>query len=144
MENINSAWDVAINEARGYAAELAEWTQKIYRENNLIQKDSVNSPWDAELKINGKYATGGYISSGNTAVVAESGPELLEIMNGGVRVTPLTGAVRNTEVDSGTTNKTVNIFNTIKVDKISSDYDVSRLSERLSFEERRAEIGKGQ
>ena len=144
MENINSAWDVAINEARGYAAELAEWTQKIYRENNLIQEDSVNSPWDAELKINGKYATGGYISSGNTAVVAESGPELLEIMNGGVRVTPLTGAVRNTEVDSGTTNKTVNIFNTIKVDKISSDYDVSRLSERLSFEERRAEIGKGQ
>lgn len=144
MENINSAWDVAINEARGYAAELAEWTQKIYRENNLIQEDSVNSPWDAELKINGKYATGGYISSGNTAVVAESGPELLEIMNGGVRVTPLTGAARNTEVDSGTTNKTVNIFNTIKVDKISSDYDVSRLSERLSFEERRAEIGKGQ
>lgn len=144
MENINSAWDVAIKEARGYAAELAEWTQKIYRENNLIQEDSVNSPWDAELKINGKYATGGYISSGNTAVVAESGPELLEIMNGGVRVTPLTGAVRNTEVDSGTTNKTVNIFNTIKVDKISSDYDVSRLSEQLSFEERRAEIGKGQ
>ena len=144
MENINSAWDVAINEARGYAAELAEWTQKIYRENDLIQEDSVNSPWDAELKINGKYATGGYISSGNTAVVAESGPELLEIMNGGVRVTPLTGAARNTEVDSGTTNKTVNIFNTIKVDKISSDYDVSRLSERLSFEERRAEIGKGQ
>ena len=144
MENINSAWDVAINEARGYAAELAEWTQKIYRENNLIQEDSVNSPWDAELKINGKYATGGYISSGNTAVVAESGPELLEIMNGGVRVTPLTGSVRNTEADSGTTNKTVNIFNTIKVDKISSDYDVSRLSEQLSFEERRAEIGKGQ
>ncbi len=143
MENINSAWDVAINQARGYAAELAEWTQKIYRENDLIQSN-VNSPWDAELKINGKYATGGYISSGNTAVVAESGPELLEIMNGGVRVTPLTGAVRNTEVDSGTTNKTVNIFNTIKVDKISSDYDVSRLSERLSFEERRAEIGKGQ
>lgn len=143
MENINSAWDVAINQARGYAAELAEWTQKIYRENDLIQSN-VNSPWDAELKINGKYATGGYISSGNTAVVAESGPELLEIMNGGVRVTPLTGSMRNTEVDSRTTNKTVNIFNTIKVDKISSDYDVSRLSEQLSFEERRAEIGKGQ
>lgn len=143
MENINSAWDVAINEARGYAAELAEWTQKIYRENDLIQS-TVNSASDAKLRYNGKYATGGYISSGNTAVVAESGPELLEIMNGGVRVTPLTGAVRNTEVDSGTTNKTVNIFNTIKVDKISSDYDVSRLSEQLSFEERRAEIGKGQ
>ena len=119
------------------------YTQYIYSENNLIQS-TVNSASDAKLRYNGKYATGGYISSGNTAVVAESGPELLEIMNGGVRVTPLTGAVRNTEVDSGTTNKTVNIFNTIKVDKISSDYDVSRLSEQLSFEERRAEIGKGQ
>ena len=119
------------------------YTQYIYSENNLIQS-TVNSASDAKLRYNGKYATGGYISSGNTAVVAESGPELLEIMNGGVRVTPLTGAARNTEVDSGTTNKTVNIFNTIKVDKISSDYDVSRLSEQLSFEERRAEIGKGQ
>lgn len=119
-------------------------TQYLYATNDLIPRN-VNSPSDAALRINGHYATGGYISSGNRGVVAESGPELLEVMNGGVRVTPLTKSSKNTALsDVGMGQKTVNIFNTIKVDKISSDYDVTKLSERLSFEERRAEMGKGE
>lgn len=120
------------------------YTQYIYSENNLIQS-TVNSASDAKLRYNGKYATGGYISSGNTAVVAESGPELLEIMNGGVRVTPLTGAVRNTAVgDETAEQRTVLINNTIHVDKISNDYDVKTLAQRLAEEQRRIESGRGQ
>ena len=120
------------------------YTQYIYSENNLIQS-TVNSASDAKLRYNGKYATGGYISSGNTAVVAESGPELLEIMNGGVRVTPLTGAVRNTAVGAETAEqRTVLINNTIHVGKISNDYDVKTLAQSLAEEQRRIESGRGQ
>ena len=120
------------------------YTQYIYSENNLIQS-TVNSASDAKLRYNGKYATGGYISSGNTAVVAESGPELLEIMNGGVRVTPLTGAVRNTAVGAESNEqRTVLINNTIHVDKIASDYDVKTLAQRLAAEQQRIESGRGQ
>ena len=120
------------------------YTQYIYSENNLIQS-TVNSASDAKLRYNGKYATGGYISSGNTAVVAESGPELLEIMNGGVRVTPLTGAVRNTAVGTETAEqRTVLINNTIHVGKISNDYDVKTLAQSLAEEQRRIESGRGQ
>lgn len=120
------------------------YTQYIYSENNLIQS-TVNSASDAKLRYNGKYATGGYISSGNTAVVAESGPELLEIMNGGVRVTPLTGAARNTAVGAETAEqRTVLINNTIHVGKISNDYDVKTLAQSLAEEQRRIESGRGQ
>ena len=108
-------------------------------------QSNVNSASDAKLRYNGKYATGGYISSGNTAVVAEYGPELLEIMNGGVRVTPLTGAVRNTAVGAETAEqRTVLINNTIHVGKISNDYDVKTLAQSLAEEQRRIESGRGQ
>lgn len=120
------------------------YTQYIYSENDLIQS-TVNSASDAKLRYNGKYATGGYISSGNTAVVAESGPELLEIMNGGVRVTPLTGSARNTAVSpESAEQRTILINNTIHVDKISNDYDVKILAQRLAAEQQRIESGRGQ
>lgn len=66
-------------------------------------------------------------------------------MNGGVRVTPLTGAVRNTAVGAETAEqRTVLINNTIHVGKISNDYDVKTLAQSLAEEQRRIESGRGQ
>lgn len=87
-------------------------------------------------------ASGGTLHSGS-AIVAEAGPELIEIMNGGVRVTPLTDTARNTAV--GTANGQNVFYNTynVTVEKISSDYDVKVLSQRLAAEQRKIESGKG-
>ncbi len=109
---------------------------------------NINSAYDAQLANWGMYNTGirymadgGYLRSGQ-AVVAEAGPELLEIMNGGVKVTPLTGTSRNTPVSSGAGQKIVSITNKIYA-TITSKYDVRRLAEDLAAEERMLETAKG-
>lgn len=110
---------------------------------------TISSAWDAQLAAQGRYRTGvrfmadgGYLRSGQ-AVVAEAGPELLEIMNGGVKVTPLTGTSRNTPVqNSGAGQKIVSITNKIYAN-ITSKYDVRRLAEDLAAEERILETAKG-
>lgn len=109
---------------------------------------NINSAYDAQLAHWGEYNTGirymadgGYLRSGQ-AVVAEAGPELLEIMNGGVKVTPLTGTSRNTPVSSGAGQKIVSITNKIYA-TITSKYDVRRLAEDLAVEERMLETAKG-
>lgn len=87
-------------------------------------------------------ASGGTLHSGS-AIVAEAGPELIEIMNGGARVTPLTGTARNTAAGSAIGQKVFyNTYN-VTVEKISSDYDVKVLSQRLAAEQRKIESGKG-
>ncbi|MDE5582410.1 MAG: phage tail tape measure protein [Ruminococcus sp.] len=86
-------------------------------------------------------ADGGFLSRGQ-AVVAEAGPELLEIVNGGVRVTPLTQNSRNTPVSSGGGQKVFYSNYTINA-TISGGYDVSRLAEDLETERRRIEMGLG-
>lgn len=110
----------------------------------------INSAWDAELYNGGKaeyipqYATGGYIPSGNKGIVAESGPELLEAMNGGIRVTPLHRNADNTsEVGSGSMQK--NFYNTYNINnpKLSSDTDIRTLAQKLAAEQRRIEKGRG-
>lgn len=84
-------------------------------------------------------ADGGFLSRGQ-AVVAEAGPELLEVMNGGVRVTPLTQNSRNTSVNSGQRI----FYSTYTINAtISNSYDVSRLAEDLETERRRIEMGMG-
>lgn len=84
-------------------------------------------------------ADGGFLRTGQ-AVVAEAGPELLEIVNGGVRVTPLSKNSRNSAVNQGQkifySNYTINAT-------IKNGYDISRLAEDLETERRRLERGMG-
>lgn len=84
-------------------------------------------------------ADGGFLRNGQ-AVVAEAGPELLEIVNGGVRVTPLSENSRNSAVNQGQkifySNYTINAT-------IKNGYDISRLAEDLETERRRLERGMG-
>lgn len=84
-------------------------------------------------------ANGGFLRNGQ-AVVAEAGPELLEIVNGGARVTPLSENSRNIATNQGRkifySNYTINAT-------ISDGYDVSRLAEELETERRRLERGMG-
>lgn len=87
------------------------------------------------------FAAGGYLSSGR-GIVAEAGPELIEIINGGAKITPLTGSARNTPVSSAGSTRNVYISNTINA-SISGGYDVRRLAEDLAGEQRRAERNMG-
>ncbi|MDE6833537.1 MAG: hypothetical protein K2J39_04735, partial [Ruminococcus sp.] len=86
-------------------------------------------------------ADGGFLSHGQ-AVVAEAGPELLEIVNGGVRVTPLTQNSQNIPVSYGNGQRVFYSNYTINA-TISGGYDVSRLAEELETERRRIEMGMG-
>lgn len=87
------------------------------------------------------FATGGFLSSGR-GIVAEAGPELIEIINGGAKITPLTGSARNTPVASAGSSRNVYISNTINA-SISGGYDVRRLAEDLAGEQRRVERNMG-
>ena len=87
------------------------------------------------------FATGGFLSSGR-GIVAEAGPELIEIINGGAKITPLTGSARNTPVASAGSSRNVYINNTINA-SISGGYDVRRLAEDLASEQRRVERNMG-
>lgn len=113
----------------------------------VVTLNPVNGPGDVkyveEKKKNGTkmFATGGFLARGE-AIVAEAGPELLEIMNGGVKVTPLTSTARNTSVGASGQKNYYNYY-TINVEKISNDIDISKLSHKLAAEQRRIEAGKG-
>lgn len=125
------------------------WNQYLYDNNNLLY-NSVNSPGDAALKANGAYktgyahnATGGFIGIGHEGIIAEAGPELVQVMNGGVQITPLTRNARNTPVSEQGGGQTT-IYEDIKIyATISNDYDVRRLGERLAAERKSVEISKG-
>ena len=91
----------------------------------------------------GKYATGGYIPLGNEAIVAEAGPELLQVMNGGIHVTPLSKTATNTSTESEGKTIIKNYYNSINA-TISSDYDVYDLAEKLAQEENYISQGKGE
>ena len=82
-------------------------------------------------------AKGGILSQGS-AVVGEAGPELLTMYNGRAIVQPL-GNDRMRPVTGGT----YNITNIVKVEKISNDFDVTRINERLAFEQKRQLAGIG-
>lgn len=84
------------------------------------------------------FANGGTLTHG-TALVGEAGPELLSVSNGRAVVTPLTN-----NTTSKVNSPTYNITNIVKVDKISTDYDIGRINERLAFEQKQqlAAIGR--
>lgn len=88
------------------------------------------------------FATGGYIPTGSKGIVAEAGPELLEVMNGGVRVTNLTPSAINTPVGAGG-DTIINHYNNYVTANVNNDYDVDRLAQRLATAEKRENIGKG-
>lgn len=86
-------------------------------------------------------AEGGFLSRGR-AVVGEVGPELLEIMNGGARITP----IPQTNVgDKPRQEKVQKLFyNDYKITaNVSNRYDITKLAEELAREQRRIEEGKG-
>lgn len=82
-------------------------------------------------------AKGGILSQGS-AVVGEAGPELLTMYNGRAIVQPL-GNDRMRPVTGGT----YNITNIVKVEKISNDFDITRINEKLAFEQKRQLAGIG-
>lgn len=129
-----------------FGTQFQSWsTRYIYAVNDLTTHN-INSPGDVQAYHGGNYdigyhAAGGWISG--AGIVAEAGPELIELINGGVKVTPLSRTAKNTPVGSGDGAKKL-IYNNITVNAaVSSDYDVTRLAERLAAEQRRIEEGKG-
>lgn len=89
-------------------------------------------------------AEGGTLTQGS-AIVAEAGPELISIMNGGVQVTPLTDSAKNTALNQVSSKPTVKnyYFNNVINAKISNDYDVHELSHKLSVYQKQIEAGRG-
>ncbi len=90
-----------------------------------------------------KHATGGYISGSSVGkgIVAEAGPELLEIVNGGVKITPLSDTARNTAV--GGNSNDIKIYNTFHVQKMDKDTDIYSVSEKLARITSESLRGKG-
>lgn len=89
------------------------------------------------------FATGGYIPLGDEGIVAEAGPELLRVMNGGIQVTPLSRTSTNTPVGAGDKTIINNYYNEVYA-TVASSYDVSRLAEDLAAEEKYIRQGKGE
>lgn len=131
--------------------------QYLYQLEVKAGKTKPNSAWDSALyegKVNWnevypsyrftQYATGGYISSGNRAIVAEAGPELLEVMNGGIRVTPLTDSAYNTSAGGSQAGQKI-FYNTYNINnpKIASGMDIETIAHKLATEQKRIEVGRG-
>ena len=129
-------------------------TQMMYSTYDLINEHSINSAADARLAAEqgwdvshfwnstNKHATGGYIGLGHEGIVAEAGPELIQVMNGGVKVTPLARTAHNTPVGAG--GDTVNnyYYNSVTAN-VGSRYDVYKLAEDLDTAQHRMDMGRG-
>lgn len=116
-----------------------------YARNNLINEHSINSQWDYEYwKTQGYdfHATGGTIGIGQQGIVAEAGPELLQVMNGGIKITPLSRTATNTPIGAGS-GTTINNYNNTVYATVRGKYDVFGMAEDMATQERRIEQGKG-
>ena len=102
------------------------------------KKNAGNSYGPQPLK---KHAIGG--TEYSRGIVAEEGPELLEIINGGVRITPLTPTAVNTPISGKSGDTIIKTYNNYISADVSSDYDVDKLAERLASAEKSIEEGKG-
>ena len=133
------------------------YTQYIYAANNLVDKYSINSESDARywrehwrdtaeseeyFRNLGWHGAGGFIPTNSSGIVAEAGPELLEVMNGGVRVTNLTPSGTNSAIGAGKGTTINNYYNSVKA-VVASKYDVYEMAEDLDTAERRINQGKG-
>lgn len=140
----------------------SRYNQYLYDVNDLVNRYSINSESDARgwreyfnahkndpndeavnyFKSIGWHASGGFIGIGHEGIVAEAGPELLQVMNGGVKVTPLSRSATNTPVGAG--GDTINnyYYNSVQA-TVGSRYDVYKMAEDLSTGEKRINQGKG-
>lgn len=129
-----------------FKSRYQEYLEDLYWASDPINKHSINSPGDVEVAMREKWftnnATGTFMNIGQQGIVAEAGPELLQVMNGGVKVTPLTRTATNTHVGAG--GDTINnyYYNSVQA-TVSSRYDVYRMAEDLDTAERRINQGKG-
>ena len=117
----------------------------MYWESDPINKHSINSQADYEYWKSQGYdfhATGGTIGIGQQGIVAEAGPELLQVMNGGIKITPLSRTATNTPVGAGS-GTTINNYNNTVYATVRDKYDVYGMAEDMATAERRIEQGKG-
>lgn len=117
----------------------------LYANNDLINEHSINSQADYEYWKSQGYdfhATGGTIGIGQQGIVAEAGPELLQVMNGGIKITPLSRTATNTPVGAGS-GTTINNYNNTVYATVRDKYDVYGMAEDMATQERRIEQGKG-
>lgn len=92
-----------------------------------------------------RLAKGGDLMEGQ-AVVAEAGPELIQLMNGKARVIPLTQSARNTPVTAGAgTAPNVTYYDNynIYVKSFASPQDARTTSQELARLQRSTDYGKG-
>lgn len=129
-----------------FKSRYQEYLEDLYWASDPINKHSINSPGDVEVAMREKWftnnATGTFMNIGQQGIVAEAGPELLQVMNGGVKVTPLNRTATNTPVGAGG-DTIINHYNNYVSATVSNDYDVDRLAQRLATAEKRENIGKG-
>ena len=128
-----------------FKARYSEYLEDLYWESDPINKHSINSQWDYEYWKNQGYdfhATGGTIGIGQQGIVAEAGPELLQVMNGGIKITPLSRTATNTPVGAGS-GTTINNYNNTVYATVRGKYDVYGMAEDMATAERRIEQGKG-
>ena len=88
-------------------------------------------------------AKGGTLTEGQ-AIIAEAGPELIQLLNGKAKVTPLTGTAKNTSVQS-TAQTPRSIYQTfnVYVKEFASAQDARTTSQELARLQRQGSFGKG-
>lgn len=128
-----------------FKARYSEYLEDLYWESDPINKHSINSQADYEYWKSQGYdfhATGGTIGIGQQGIVAEAGPELLQVMNGGIKITPLSRTATNTPVGAGS-GTTINNYNNTVYATVRDKYNVYGMAEDMATAERRIEQGKG-
>ena len=92
-----------------------------------------------------RLAKGGILSDGS-AIVAEAGPELIQMFNGKAKVTPLSASAKNTTVQSnqGTNQRSVvHITNNIYVKEFAKPQDARTTSQELAKLQGQTDYGRG-
>ncbi|MBQ7009969.1 MAG: phage tail tape measure protein [Ruminococcus sp.] len=157
QETVNAAFDARVKaqiEFETLAKSCEESTQTFansvqkilgtaYTINFKKQDNNIASSMLFETLNIPMHAKGGYISGSSVGrgIVAEAGPELLEIVNGGVKITPLSDTARNTAV--GGNSNDIKIYNTFHVQKMDKDTDIYSVSEKLARITSESLRGKG-
>lgn len=119
--------EMSLGTAQGYIDKIHEEISRFTESDSPASRMIGNSLQFAYSRLP-FFADGGFLSSGQ-GIVAEAGPELLEVMNGGVKITPLTSTAQNVPVSSAAGTTIIN--NEIHAN-VASSYDVWKLAEDLS------------
>ena len=109
----------------------------------LTYEDTVNKRNSSAYGPQKLFGAGGYIPLGSEGIVAEAGPELLRVMNGGVQVTNLTPSSKYSSAGAGDKTTIYNFYNQVDA-VVSSSYDVEKMAEDLATEEKYIRQGRGE